>query len=263
MSEYKEVPTTTALISRMQVFEPTRRPKCKETGIRTIETAYGTATIKGRLGQAHADVLEAILYHIEDVVSISGESMTVIVNPHKVRVSAGGDKQFSGEQLYVVTKELMSAVIDIKTQNIKIIGHIIDTIEVIKDSNAGPLVKATEITNGKNNLETYGEKTLWKVTIGKGYLQIMTQDLISIRRDPVTIAKISTGISQAITRFCVTHSNTPNGGWKLDGLIEAVGGNGSVQTFKDRRREVRKDAPFMKSSGVIVDGNRVWLDGKI
>lgn len=253
MSDFNEVPTTTALVSRMQVFEPTRRPKSKETDVRVIETTYGSATIKGRLGQAHADVLEAILFHIRDVVSINDSAMVVMVDPHRVRMSAGGGKQFSGEQIEIITKELMSAVIDIRAPGVKIFGHIIDTVEVLHDGATSPLSQSKI---------GHGEKTMWKVTIGKGYLQIMIQDLIGIHRDPEKIAKISNGISQAVTRFCKTHSNTPNGGWKIDGLIEAVGAGGSLESVRNRRREIRNDAEAMKGSGVIIDGDRVWLRDK-
>ena len=254
MSKFDNVPTSTALISRLQVFEPRRKPEYDEFEKRVIKTQYGQAEITGRLGQAHADVLESILFNIEEVVEITDDYLIVLGKPYKVRISAGGGKQFSGSQLDVITKQLMSAVIDIRANGVKVFGHIIDLVEVVENDEISPLAKAGI---------GHGKKTLWKVTIGKGYLQILKDDLMKIRRDPIKIARISNGISQAITRFCKTHSNTPNGGWKLNGLIDAVGGgNGTAQALKDRRREVRKDAPAMLDCGVKVEGDRVILKGK-
>lgn len=245
MNKYNEIPTTTALVVRMQVFEPTRRPKVNSK--RQVVTKYGTASINGRLGQAHEDVLEAILFHVKEVTQLS-QTMTITVDPYKIRMSAGGGTQFSGDQIEVLVKELMTAVIDIRYQNIKIFGHIIDKVEITNGTTKCPLG-----VSGIGN----AERSMWEVTIGSAYLKILEDDLIFIRRDPKTIAKITHGISQAIVRFCLSHSRTPNGGWQLDTLIKSVSDGNNI---RERRRDVKKDKLEIKNAGIIVDEGRVWIE---
>src|SRR5690554_1146804 len=88
LSALEQLPTSTAHQARLQLYQPTRRPKWAE---RVIETPWGTATVRGKIGQVHADIVESICRHAEDhrIVAATGH-LQVLVDPYKVRVSVGG-----------------------------------------------------------------------------------------------------------------------------------------------------------------------------
>lgn len=280
MSDNNEstITTTTALMSRIPIFEPTRKPsyaadithdengneldlkltRVVDNTARLVKSKYGEAVIFGRLGQAHANLLESIMYNIIDIKSVDDKSMTVLVDPHKVRMGVGGGKKCNSAELDILVKELMAVVVDIKAKGFRVRGHLIDTI--IDDNDA--------IKNKGSNIDGSDTfRSLWKVTIGAAYLEILKFDKIKIDRDPALVACLRSGISQAIVRLCSTHANTPNGGWILDGLIQDVGGidvddNGKYDSIKmrNRRREIKKDANGMIKCGIVLDGDRVFLD---
>jgi hypothetical protein len=237
-----KLPSVTATQVRVQIFEPTRRPKSKRDDVRIVETSWGKAKITGTLAQPHADVLEAILFHATDWKRV-GDTVIATVDPHKIRNSAD---QHSGSNLEKVLTDIMQAVIDVRTNDgIFCKGHIIDHIDRSEELKVNPLG---------------GMRPMWQVTIGKAYFQMLIEDKAEQRRDPFLISRITTGVAQAVTRLCLSHKNTPNGGWILDNLIKEVGaGSGGNQLIRDRRREIRNDVDAMAKSGVLVEGDRVHL----
>ncbi len=272
------IPTSTAIMARIPIFEPTIKAKYAENithdenGVkltkditrvvdeteRVVENVYGTATITGRLGQNHANLLESIMYNISDILACDESSMLVTVDPYKIRMSMGGGKKFSHAELDILVKELMGVVVDIKFNDFRVRGHLIDSI--INDEK--------NIDNRLSNLIPGGnqKRSLWIVKVGVAYMQIMKHDNIKINRDPKLIANLKKGVSQAVARFCSTHSNTPNGGWILDNMIECVGavkkdeyGKFDNITLRNRRRDIRDDKEGMVKCGIILEGDRLFL----
>lgn len=265
-------------MARIPIFEPTIKAKYAENithdenGVkltkditrvvdeteRVVENVYGTATITGRLGQNHANLLESIMYNISDILACDESSMLVTVDPYKIRMSMGGGKKFSHAELDILVKELMGVVVDIKFNDFRVRGHLIDSI--INDEK--------NIDNRLSNLIPGGnqKRSLWIVKVGVAYMQIMKHDNIKINRDPKLIANLKKGVSQAVARFCSTHSNTPNGGWILDNMIECVGavkkdeyGKFDNITLRNRRRDIRDDKEGMVKCGIILEGDRLFL----
>jgi hypothetical protein len=241
MHELKKIPTSTAHQSRLQLFQPTRRPKVLA---RTIETSWGTATVNGKIGQVHADILEAFCRQAKAFrVSATGQ-IQILVDPYKIRTSVGGGKEYSGDTLWKMIEEIKSVTIELRApaQKIRVMGGILDLIE------ESP---ATVIShNGK-------PRQLWRVTFNAAFSMLLAEDL-ALTYDPAPLAKLKAGISQAIARHILTHKDQPNGGWVLDDLIKTVGAGETPTAMKDRRKEIRADSESLANVGVILDGKRLF-----
>ena len=241
-SLFDDLPTTTAHQSRLQIFQPTRRPKNE---VRLIETAWGTAKVHGRIGQGHADVLESIFSEAADHQIMSDGGMQILVDPHKVRVAAGGDK-LSGAQLDKLITELMQVVIDMRiaSTGMRCLGHIID--QVIESK-----VKAPTRPGAIGD-----DRKMWRVDVPASFVKLIQGD-INLHYDPAPIAQLTNGISQAIARHVATHKHEPNGGWTIDGLIDAVGAGGTPKDKSNRRAELKRDAEGLKNVGLMLENGRL------
>ena len=72
------LPTSTTYQSRLQLFQPTRRPKAID---RIIDTAWGKIRIKGRIGQAHADIFEAMLSACDKHKILDDGRIRLLIDP--------------------------------------------------------------------------------------------------------------------------------------------------------------------------------------
>jgi len=215
----KKFPTTTSHQSRLQFYEPTKIPK---GGVREISTPFGSARVEGRLGQGHADLMEAISFYAESYTCMPNGTVEVLIDLYKVRVSMGGGKYYSYEGLFVRVKDVMKAIVEmtINLSGEHILCHLIERME-----------KSKEVR--RNPLNSSAERNPWVVTFSKEYLQLLDNDLV-IYYDPKPIARLSSGITQAIVRYLLTHKGEPNGGWILDNLFVSVG------AYSPKKAQVRK-----------------------
>ncbi len=239
---FRTLPTTTAHQARLQLYQPTRRPQWLE---RRIDTPWGTATVRGKIGQVHADIIEAICRHAEDyrMVPVTGH-MQLLVDPYKVRVSVGGGKAYSRDTLWRMLTELRetSITLEVPSRGLKILGGILDRVE------ESPATRYNKLT-GK-------QRHLWRVTLDPAFAGLLREDL-NLYYDPEPLAKIETGVAQAIARHILTHRDQPTGGWVLDNLIELVGAGGDSETMRNRRRDVHNSATSLKAVGIVIEDGRL------
>jgi hypothetical protein len=243
MSQGKRLPTSTAHQARLQIYQPTRRPsECT----RTIQTPWGIAKITGKLGQGHADFVEAVLRNASAWREVGEGQLQVRVDPHRVRVSMGGGKKASYEQMWSVARDVKRASINLvaalRDRTLRIEGGIIDLVK--ESSLRVPDPSGTD-------------RALWEVTFNVAYVQLLGKDL-QLHYDPLPLARLTTGVAQAIARFVVTHQRQPEGGWRVDNLIDAVGAGETPQARRDRRRELKRDADGLDALGVVLAGDRVF-----
>ncbi len=242
-SEKAKMPTATAREHRLRLFQATRRPK----PLRDVEikTPWGRIILTGRLGQGHADMLDAICFHAERRAELKDGRIKLLVDPAKVRRACG----IGGEQLKKLARELREATIEIKEpREIACIGGLVDHIDTAVRSDGTP--------HTQHNPLTGGERELWRVELGKALCKLVKQD-VWVGYDPAGVSSLHHGIGQAVARHVLTHENQPRGGWKLDTLIEAVAGQIGDTAMRHRRREIRDDAASMAAIGVLIDGGRV------
>ncbi len=239
-----DMPTATAAEHRLRIFAPTRRPRA--VSAMKIETAHGEIKITGKLGQAHADLLDAICYCAEKKVDMEDGRIKLLVDPAAIRRTAGIS---SGEQFSKLVDELCAAVIEIrKPSPLACIGHLVDHIDTARRADGSAVTRRNPLTGG--------ERDLWRVELGKAFCKLLGNDIWR-GYDPTPIARLRHGISQAIARHVATHMHQPKGGWKLDTLIAAVAGEQGEQAMRDRRREVRAEAAELAALNLLVDGDRV------
>lgn len=252
-----KVPTTTAYQHRIRLFQPTRRP-VHLNGVE-VESSYGSKVkITGKLGQAHADVLESIMFCCERKRDLEDGRIKILVDPYQVQKHASLS---SRKQLSVLLIEIMSAVINVDVPSRKIhgVGHLIDHVKQAVGPDGHGLTRVNPIGIATANMagnQARVERAMWRVDIGKALTQFLQGD-IWMTYDPTPISKLRHGISQALARHVRTHDCTrqPRGGWWLDGLIMAVGGEQAG--LRDRRREVRADTAELAGLGVLVNHDRV------
>ncbi len=238
----KRVPTTTVHQSRLQVFQPTRRPKDIE---RKILTPWGEAKISGKIGQVHADILEAMCKNAKDHRVTDTGQIQLLVDPYVVRKSVGGGKTYSGDTIWKMIQELRKTSIELAApaQGVRVMGGVIDMVE-----------ESIQVT-GHNGEKRY----LWRVTLSPAYAALVAGDL-PLHYDPAPLALIESGISQAIARHIMTHRDQPEGGWSLDKLIKAVGAGNTPVELRNRRREVNQDAENLRRLGIGIKGGRVFRE---
>ncbi|AOV16898.1 hypothetical protein BJI67_07325 [Acidihalobacter aeolianus] len=229
------------------MFQPTRRPIYIQ---REITTPWGLVRIVGRLGQAHADVFEALFYSAEDYGPLldedGGERIKLLVDPAKVRRLTRQD----GTGLKTMLDELTTALIEIKEpEHLRCIGHLIDHIGLAARQDGSYVTKPNPMG---------GERHLLRIEIGKAAVHLLRHDM-GLWRDPSPIAKMRRGISQSVARLMLTHSPTkqPTGGFRLDKVLEQVCGPLAQQEARNRRRELRADADNLAAIGIVICGDRI------
>lgn len=234
------IPTTTATPARVRIFQPTQRPALSEGD--WIETAWGRCRVHGRLGQRHADILEAVLFCAERRKDEEPGTIKLLVDPAKVR-KVMSESRYSLDQCWTLLRELRACTVEIDTPKIRLMGGLVESAEYTK-------------TETRHDPLTGLQRKLWTVRLGKAWAELMRLDL-PLRYDPTPIARLGYGISQAVARHVLTHTNAPQGGWTLDGLIHAVAGPISEVALRNARRRVRLDTEALQSAGIGLDGDRV------
>ena len=248
----ERVPTSTWTQARVVLYQPSQRPERRTGDWQTRVTDAGERRVRvvGRLGQRHADVLEAICYTALRRRNIDDGGIELLVDPHQVRrVMSGGRGQYSSEQLHVLLADLRAGVVEIETpelaeKNQRIIGGLID--HWIPSTRA-----VTDPLSG-------GVRQLWRVRLGVALAALIRADQ-AIWRDPAPIAALRSGVSQAVARHVLTHSAAPRGGWRLDGLLDAVGARAGGRARREARMAVRLDAAGLAVLGISVRGDRVMI----
>lgn len=236
------LPISTVHQSRLQIYQPTKKPR--ETK-QTVETAWGSATVEGRIGQVHATLMESIFKHVEDKRTSDTGSLQVLVDPYKVRTSTYGNKPGSHEQIWVMLKDLMKTLVefDIPGQSRKDLGHILEHVT------ESPMERPNPLKPGES-------RKMWRITIAGAYMEWIGRDL-ALRYDPEPIARLTNGISQAVVRHAEGHKDQPPGGWYVDTLIKAVGAGKTSGAMRKRRSELKDDADGLKEIGYTIEDGRI------
>lgn len=238
------LPTASAREHRLQIFQPTRRPVFSR---RTVETAWGRVSVAGRLGQVHADVLDAICHFAEARGELADGRVKVLVDPFAVRRACG----LGGEQLHSALRDLVASTVEIHDPpELECLGHLIDHLDFARAPDGRPLTRPNPLGGGA--------RPMWRVELGRAYCTLLSRDGW-LRYDPSPIARLRHGISQSLARHVLSHRHAPRDGWHVDGLLAACGC--APAQLRDRRREIRRDAPGLERLGIRVAEGRVFRGG--
>jgi hypothetical protein len=245
MKNGNRMPTTTVSQHRVQLFQPTQRPIYR-TAEKT-ETSWGSCKVTGRLGQRHADLLEAVFWVAEKQRPTEDGGIELLVDPAKLRrtLSDGGSCMKRITQWFA---ELRAAAIEIETprlvrSGVPCIGGLIVSVEPSPATRKNPFG---------------GIRHLMRIRIDKALVFLMEND-VPIYRDPSPIARLSCGISQAIARHVLSHRPNSKNGWSIDSLIFLVGGAkpGDSISIRHRRSELKKDALALRKIGIYIEEGKM------
>lgn len=233
-------PTTTLLPARLAIYQPSRRPR--ELRSHKLVTQWGCVTIeKARLGQCHADVMEAIFTCAEQRRD-TRDGVDLLIDPAKVLRLSGQDSKHLKELII----DLQTAVISIETKegNVDVQGQILQNIFKSK-ANFKP-----------NPLDWNNPRPMWIVKVGVVYTRLLMDDL-PLNYNPQPISECKGGIAQAIIRLLLTQRNAPNGGgWFVDGLLNIIFGGHlrTAQEFATARQSLKKDETTLNKLGFELSG---------
>lgn len=243
------IPTTTLLMSRLPIYQPTQRPVFLRG--EWFETAWGRARVTGRLGQRHDDVMECLLHSPRSARVTDDGGIEVLVDPAELRRKMG--RQYSAERLGVLLNDLRVATVQIETKKLlrgtgAMLDHIIE---------CDPGAELQIFARAPAGWAGAAPRRWWRVRLGTLATLLLLSDLC-LTRDPRPFRALPHGITQAVARLIATHRDEPTGGWRIDELIHAVSGQTLQATaLRNRRRELRSDREQLAAVGLQLDRDRV------
>lgn len=240
--------------SKLPVFQPTRRPS--QIRQQCIETAYGSVTITGKLGQGHRDVLDAVMACAEGGKTVNGQ-LSVLVDPYQLRkmVSIGHDGGlFPYAHIRRLLRDMRMAEVDMvmPALNLRVIDGILASIEeshITKESQPWEFqAKPDEMTRP---MLPNGHRPMLTITFGKNWTRMLATDLPVAYRLPIIIA-MRHGASQATARYCLSHQEVHD---TMDGILVKIGYDPDSKTpraVQKVKAELRQDAEALAALGVIL-----------
>ena len=242
------LPTTTVHQARLQLFQPTRHPVfCT----RAMETPWGTAHVTGRLGQMHALLLEALLFHAQKKRVLEEGSVQILVDPYILRTTLSrADGGYSGKGMKTLAQDLRASAITLDIPKLGVDGFVLD----------GLLNEITPSSATVPNPVTGEMRPLWRVTLTKTLAVLLDRDL-PLHYDPRPLAALRTGTAAAVARWILTHRDCPQGGWHIGTVLAAVGAETTGGSGRNRRREVRTDRAVLAELGIVINEDRIQRGG--
>lgn len=131
-------PTSTSALARVMLYQPSQRPQHRAGD--WTDTSFGRCRVVGRLGQRHADVMDAILYCSERKRVVDDGGIELLVDPARLRKTLS-ESRYSLSQLEKLLAELRAATITIETPqfDFPIIGGLIDHVVPSEKTRPNPL----------------------------------------------------------------------------------------------------------------------------
>ena len=229
--------SSTVYQTRLAVFQPTRRPSTIVG--RIFESAHGSCEVTGRLGQQHADVLDAICSEHIDMQLDNVGRLSFLLDPYKLTKATGLRTNIIDAAL----RDIMAALVDLQFETDGEQHHV--TCHIVD------MVRRTESTLTPHVGMTVGERKKWVVTFSTQWSHFISHD-IKVFYPVNKVAGLEHGISQAVARYVLSHRLVPRGGWRMDSVLMAVGVSDNSTDMRNRRRELRQDASELVALGIII-----------
>lgn len=263
-----DLPTAFVHEARLRIFQPTRRPRSEvqvveiESGpnrrvtieYRALQRPDGAFEVRA-LGQAHADVLDAIRETALDKKVDGAGRLMLLCDPAKVRKAAGVTASLTTVRERI--EDIMGAVIEIREpRHLRDRGPLIGRFTDATVDGAA-MTLPCNLSHTQRHASR-AQRRLWLITIGDVGMRLVVND-IAARYSVVDVAALPSGISQAVARWMLgqSASRQPNGGWKLDTVIEAVGGGDAGEgAMRHRRCELRAARGDLSAMGIVIDGDQ-------
>ena len=228
--------------NRLPIFEPTLRPSYKA---RVFEGKYGKLIVKGRLGQAHKNLLETILWkkEIHDFIEIEGrEHLKVLYDEVKIRKYLSQKSKYSYETYKALLEDMIQTYIELETEKLTIQGTLIMQ-----------RVEAKTLKPTKSRSPIIPEQVPLTVVIFGALATALIENELKFTYDPKPIMQLGSGVSQAIVRYLKTHKNHPSAGYHLRELVENMEGQMQDKRWWKIREYLKKDAEKLESLGIMIN----------
>ena len=253
--------TTNASACRIPIFSWTR----KSCGViqQVVGTAWGMATITGRLDQRHRDVI--------DLVAVAAEGwrpegsrgdMIARVDSSLLRKLLGWNK-WTYQQILDALRDLRAAEIAGHGEWTGILTRIAESAaepkprlpsRQIRGRKGKKLLRGPTHTPDPERTEDPRGGMVWEITISGAWIRLIQQLPV---RYPLHVVRMQYGISQAVTRFMLSHASGAHYG--IDTLFNAVGV--PPKRYKRALEEMSVDLEIMAKCGVRYDPTRGMVSG--
>jgi hypothetical protein len=231
--------STSAAACRIPIFSPTRRPKSVASW--RVETPWGWAIITGRLGQQHRDLLDAARMVAEAEQWTTDGKMHLKVDLARLRGALGGDS-VNNQRITDWLEDLRVAqvVVYIKDKNITITGGIISEVLASSDD--------TVLRGRPGSFKS--ERGFVHIEFSTGWSKLIETDR-AMRYPLQQVVRLTHGFSQAVARFCLSHSHVDD---DVHGLMQKLSAAGLE---RHRRADLIADSAGLKDLGIKVVGNHI------
>ena len=205
---------------------------------------FGPVRVRSAVGQQHALLMEAIQFHAHRVHVLPNGVTCVLVDMQDLRMTltGGWGRRYGQKGVEQLARELRQVTVS--------------GVETLMVDGILDRLVPTEVT--VPHPVTGAPRPFWRAELTPSWGAWSRADPIPLHYDPRPLAGIRNGLSAAVARRVLTHRDTPNGGWTLDGLIRAVG----AEPTRRNRQLVRLDADSLSGCGVRVIGDRVFQRGE-
>ena len=256
--QQKDIGVTTISFNRLPIFQPTLKAKYKEW---VFEDQHKKVSVRGRLGQNHKSLLEAILY-LRKLYDFDKENMRlrVLYSEHEVRKYLTQYSKYSHEWYIKLMEDMMHTSILVQKDK-------------MSKARAGTLIEDKRPSNNykcksKSNLPAMkgAEVPYAIIEFGEAVSYLFSEEF-KFTYDPRPILALKHGISQALVRYIKTFTRHPPAGYHLRTLLE----NLLQEELENKRwwkiREyLKEDAEMLASEsiGIVIDfkKDRVFVVNK-
>jgi len=244
---------TTESQNRVPLFEPTLKPRY---GKRVFDGKHGRLLVEGRLGQAHKNILEAILWK-KEIYSFfrdgKNEYLKVLYDEEKIRKYLSQGTKYNYETYKMLLKDMILTYVELKTDKLEIQGTLVTEVE--KSDVMKPINSKSPVIPKETPLTT--------IKFGAVGTALFKEEL-RFTYDPKAIMNLRNGISQALVRYLRTHRDYPKAGYHLKALVENLISPLENKKWWKTREYLKEDAEQLEGLGIVINfkENRVFVIDK-
>ncbi len=275
MSDHSKLKTA-RIACRVPLFSPNRETSTITT--QRVTTPWGRAVITGKLDQRHRDVLDTLL-QVAHLWLPDGSKGDYVARVDSARLRAAlGWNKLNYEQIVNALRDLRAAEIEANfdgEKNMRAWAGIIGRIEESEETPPGRRVGTSIIKKSERNIAARDDGTkrtsqivrggrVWEVVVSGIWLDILRSAQTAY---PAQVLRMRYGVSQAITRFMLSHSGPTEYG--LEKALSYVGvpvkrheraleemarpGVKNKRSKTKAREEIPSDIEIMAGLGIAVD----------
>lgn len=255
---------TTVHQSRLPLCLPILKSNKQATGVRKIETNWGSIEIDGIFTQRHRDVLDAIMAVSKRRVVVDG-AMRILFDPREVLTFIGSTtgkawlKQTIKEMQKIGSETVIHGKLNGKSVVWEINAGLIRDLSVAKTLAPRRTGTCTLIDGADARDETY----MWVVNLSQGLTRLFEEDMgmLMSKQTASMICRLKTGEGKALARFLLSHQRAHHIGWASAAAAIGVVPPSDSADAKGKRRirmavvAIKTDETGLSALGIAIDSD--------